>query len=306
VPADRGEVSGDGRGLRGEADAAEEEDGGGGGEGVKRGDRRADGAPSPRLGSEGLFRVRDRSYPRHFRVQITGPMTKDELERLAPALDRFQEAHFFLHGLEDYYHFADRFRWHLNAFLRALKEVPHLISMGLQNRPGFPQWYREKRDALSADPLVRHLADRRDFVVHRGMLKPRSRGFIGITEGRGMKLGIGVPIDPLSDSDEAMRRYLTAAAAGRDFLELLMDDEDSLPAVERRWGLEPFGDGDLVDLCAKAWLRTGTLVAAVMTELGGPELVPNLDCRHPIDAVRIRAYDRARLREGIVEGFRLR
>ena len=100
------------------------------------------------------------------------PVTKDEFERLEPTVDRLQEAHFFLHGLENYYHFADPFRWHLNTFLRAIKEIPQLISMGLQNRPGFPDWYRPKREALSADPLVGYLAQQRDFVVHRGMLKP--------------------------------------------------------------------------------------------------------------------------------------
>jgi len=68
---------------------------------------------------------------------------------LAPiesALDRFREAHFWIHTLEEYYHLADPFRWHLNAFLKSIKEVPQLIQMGLQNRPGFSAWFREERD----------------------------------------------------------------------------------------------------------------------------------------------------------------
>ena len=154
-------------------------------------------------------------------------MTKGEIARLSPALDRLQEAHFFLHGLEDYYHFADPFRWHLNTFLRAIKEIPELISMGLQNRPGFRDWYKPHREALTADPVVRYLAEQRDFVVHRGMLKPRSHGLIGITEGRGMKLGLGIPIDALADSDDAMKKYLAVVASKGDALELLMDDEES-------------------------------------------------------------------------------
>ena len=119
-------------------------------------------------------------------------MTEDESERLYPAFDRLQEAHFFLHGLEDYYHVADPFRWHLNAFLRAIKEIPQLISMALQNRLGFPDWYGPRREALAADALVGYLAKQRDFVVHRGMLQPRSQGVIGITEGRGMRLGLPI------------------------------------------------------------------------------------------------------------------
>ncbi|OMR58921.1 hypothetical protein AQ765_07200 [Burkholderia pseudomallei] len=123
------------------------------------------------------------------------------------ALDRFREAHFWIHALEEYYHFADPFRWHLNAFLKSIKEVPQLIQMGLQNREGFNRWYRQEREKLAVDPLMRFLADKRDFVVHRGMLVPNSHGSIGITEGRGFKLGLTFPVHPLEDSDDAMHRY---------------------------------------------------------------------------------------------------
>ncbi len=75
-------------------------------------------------------------------------MTQDELDRLSPALDRLQEAHFWLHGLEAHYHDAGPFRWYLKAFLRSIKEIPQLISMGLQNRPGFPDWFRSHKEAL--------------------------------------------------------------------------------------------------------------------------------------------------------------
>jgi hypothetical protein len=40
------------------------------------------------------------------------------------------------------------------------------------------------------------------------MLLPDSRAIVGITEGRGMKLGMGFPINPLDDSDVGIRRYL--------------------------------------------------------------------------------------------------
>src|ERR1043166_4381867 len=196
-------------------------------------------------------------------------MTQDELDGVSPALDRLQEAHFWLHGMEAHYHHADPFRWYLNAFLRAIKEIPQLISMGLQNRIGFPAWFRPHRTALDTDPLIKQLASDRDFVVHRGMLKPKSSGFLGITEGRGLKLGMGTAIDPLTDSDDAMRKYLGVALAHQDFLGLLIDDEDSLPCVERKWGLEVFADADLVDLCATAWLRTASVLTRVLEELDG-------------------------------------
>src|SRR5215467_5943318 len=67
--------------------------------------------------------------------------------------------------------------------------------------------------------------------------------------GRGMKLGFGIKITPLYDSDHAMHRYLAAG----DVLDILMPDEDSMPCVEREWRLPDF-DEELIDLCSRAWL----------------------------------------------------
>ena len=55
-------------------------------------------------------------------------------DKLTSALDRFQEAHFWLHMMEQHYHSADQFRWHLNVFMKALKEVPDLIAQGCRTR----------------------------------------------------------------------------------------------------------------------------------------------------------------------------
>src|SRR5262249_17931785 len=129
-------------------------------------------------------------------------------EKVSASLDRFQEAHFWLHTVEQYYHFADPFRWHLNAFLRAMKEVPQILLMELQGYRGFKAWFVGRRRALSDDPLLRVLSHHRDFVVHRGTLVPKSSAMVGITEGRGMKLGITFPVHALEDSDHGMRRYL--------------------------------------------------------------------------------------------------
>jgi hypothetical protein len=99
-------------------------------------------------------------------------------DKISSALDRFQEAHFWIHKLEDHYHDADLFRWHLNVFLKAIKEVPQLVIMALQNERGFPAWFKAVRALLSEDPLMSELSLNRDFVVHRGMLKLGSCGSV--------------------------------------------------------------------------------------------------------------------------------
>lgn len=183
----------------------------------------------------------------------------DNYQRIGSTLDRFQEAHFWLHMMQHFYHEADPFRWHLNVFQKAIKEVPQILQMELQNVGGFPVWFKSHRDALNRDELYSLLSKNRDLVVHRGMLIPNSRAMVGVTEGRGMKLGLTFPAHPLEDSVNAMTRYLRHAAKNGDFLGVLTPDEDSMPCVERRWGLEG-QDEEVVGLCAKSWLRVGEML----------------------------------------------
>jgi hypothetical protein len=226
---------------------------------------------------------------------LAHPLTKIE-----SALDRFREAHFWIHALEQFYHRADPFRWHLNAFLKSLKEVPQLLAMGLQNEPGFSEWFSAQRDQLMSDPLMRFLSKKRDFVVHRGILVPNSQGSIGVTEGRSFKLGIGFSVHPLEDSDDAMDRYLRSVGKGGDFLGLLVPDEDSIPCVRRIWRMPPF-DQEIIDVAAQGWLRTGETINAVVQWLGmAPEKL-SLGCRHSSQKVRFKLYDRDKLNEELAK-----
>jgi hypothetical protein len=218
------------------------------------------------------------------------------LDRIEPSFDRFREAHFWIHGLETHYHYAEQFRWHLNAFLKAIKEVPDLLQMDLQNEPGFPDRFREQKVLLSNDPLIAHFSKQRDIVVHQRMLLPNSLCSVGVTELRGMKLGMGLNVNPRADSDHAMHRYLAVAAERGDFLGILMPDEDSLPCVQRVWRLSGFGE-DIVALCARAWLRTGETVAEVVRWLGAEAPPLSLDCRHADQKVQFKLYDRDKLTE---------
>ena len=218
----------------------------------------------------------------------------NSIEAIDSALDRFREAHYWIHTLEQHYHRADPFRWHLNAFLKSIKEVPHLISMGLQNRRGFSKWFKSERDRLTADPLMNYLATQRDFVVHRGMLVPSSHGSIGITEGRGFKLGLTFPVHPLEDSDDAMHRYLHHVMEHGDFLQFLLPDDDSMPCIHREWKLPAF-DHELVELSSRAWLRTGETVNAVVAWLGAGPQELSLSCRHSSQQVQFKLFDRTML-----------
>jgi hypothetical protein len=233
---------------------------------------------------------------------MTTDPTEAALNKIHASFDRFQEAHWWIHAMELHYHEADLFRWHLSAFLKAIKESPLLLRQELQNHPGFPTWFRAQKKKLQADPLLRFLSEQRDYVVHRGMLKPGSRGTIGITEGRGIKLGISMPINPLEDSELAMTRYLYAAAdpKGRDFLGILVPDDDSLPCVQREWRLAPFQD-EVVDLVAKAWITVGETVTTTVRWLGAEVPDLSLTCRHSSQRVQFKLFDRKKLKKQLRE-----
>jgi hypothetical protein len=221
----------------------------------------------------------------------------DVYQKIGAALDRFQETHFWIHMLEQHYHNADPFRWHLNVFLKAVKEVPQIVEMELQQERGFKDWYQSKKAELREDSLMKSLAKSRDLIVHKGMLVPNSRAQIGITEGRGMKLGLTFPVHPLEDSDDAMERYLRHVSDHGDFLGILIPDEDSMPCVYRQWHLEGF-DKEVVDLCAEAWFKLGAMLKNVLEWLGAkdiPEL--SLNCRHASQRVHYHLFDRNKLIE---------
>jgi len=174
------------------------------------------------------------------------------------------------------------------------------LLMELQNKPGFSEWFSTRRRALSADPLFAVLSKHRDFIVHRGMLVPESTAFVGITEGRGLKMGFRFPVHPMEDSDDGMLRFLTAAKKHGDILGILEPDEDSMPCVERHWRLSDFQE-DVGDVCARAWLRLGETVAEVLEWLGANRPSLSLDCRHASQQVHYRMYSRERLQEWMAE-----
>jgi hypothetical protein len=124
----------------------------------------------------------------------------DALDRIEASFDRFREAHYWIHGLETHYHEAEHFRWHLGAFLKALKEVPQPLHMELQRAPKFSNWFRDRRDQLNRDRLILYLSKQRDIIVHQRMLLPNSECVVGLTELRGIKLGASFSANPRCDS----------------------------------------------------------------------------------------------------------
>lgn len=217
-------------------------------------------------------------------MNINSCPNQEILKSLSSTLDRLDESAWHIRMMEQHYHYADRFRWSLNSFLRSLKEVVQLLTMDVQGRPAVVKWLKEEKEKLNDEPLIEFLFKQRDIVVHRTMLKPASSGMVGFTRGRGLKLGIGAPIDPLADSEDAILRYIYFAAKERDFLGILYTEEDGggeYTCVQREWRMDQFPDTELTKLASHAWNRVAKLTLNTATTLGASVIEPNFQLQNP-------------------------
>lgn len=217
---------------------------------------------------------------------------KEVFESLSSTFDRLEEAAWFIRLMEENYHFADRFRWSLSSFLKSLKEIMQLLTMELQKDKITSVFVKQKKTELSSDPLIKYLYRQRDIIVHKSMLKPASTGSVGFTKGRGMKLGIGMPIDPLSDSEEAVKKYIYLAAKDEDFLGILYKEEDGsgeYTCVERQWRLSEFPNIELTQLAATAWEKVAQALFDVAGTMGAKLIKPTFELDDP-NNVRFEIY----------------
>lgn len=215
------------------------------------------------------------------------------LKSIESSLDRLQEAAWFIRMMEEHYHQADQFRWSLNSFLRTIKEVLQILTMEVQSQKDVAAWLKGEKEALNGDPLISFLYKQRDVVVHKAMLKPASNGTVGFTRGRGLKLGIGLPIDPLEDSEIAILKYIHFAAKDKDFLGILYTEDDGsgeYTCVQREWRLDRFPDKEITQLAAEAWERVAGVTLGAATRLGADVVVPKFKLGNP-DRVQFEIYN---------------
>ncbi|HHG3266049.1 TPA: hypothetical protein ACPVX8_003790 [Vibrio parahaemolyticus] len=218
---------------------------------------------------------------------------KEIFESLSSSFDRIDEASWFIRLMEENYHSADRFRWSLNSFLRTLKEIMQLVTMEVQGNKQLSKLVAEKKSELSKDPLISYLYKQRDIVVHKSMLKPASSGTVGFTRGKGLKLGMGMPIDPLRDSEEAIKKYIYCAAKDKDFLGILYTEEDGggeYTCVKREWKLAQFPDDELVQLVAIAWEKVAQAFFDIAGTMGAQLIKPTFELTNP-NIVQFQVYN---------------
>jgi hypothetical protein len=205
------------------------------------------------------------------------------------SLDRWQECHWYLHQMEGNYHEPEPFRYSINAFLRAVKEVPQALLNDVQRHPAIKARIKPLQDAVSKNVLLYTLGKRRDFIVHHGALNLKSRGQIGTTEGAKIKFTFPFAVHPWETSNEAYERYKALCRTDK-FIRGLGPDCDSAPALWRTWMIPEFPDRDLLDVAFEAWMRLGELLSGAVEAFGGEKLDLRMSCRHDPASVRIKRF----------------
>jgi len=209
-----------------------------------------------------------------------------EHSKIEAALDRWSECHWHIHQLEANYHNPDAFRYALNSFMRAVKEVPQILKMELQNLPEYRSTLKPILKALGDDPLMNLLHKKRDFVVHQGMLNVLSKGSVAATEGRIVKMSMGLPVQPWESTVDAYERFKAICRTNKVVRGLLGPDCDSWPMVRREWHIPEFPDTELLELSIDAWQIIGESLSKILVALGGNPLDLSFSCRHDPEKVK--------------------
>lgn len=208
---------------------------------------------------------------------------------VASSLDRWHECHWHLHQMEAHYHEPDAFRYSLNAFIRAIADVPEMLTKNLERRDAARQVIKPKLAQLRATPLFSILHKHRNFIVHQGMLEVESQGAVYAMEGSKVKLSFPFRVEPWESSDDAYERYKQVCRTDK-VMRGLGPDCDSSPALVRTWMICEFPGRNLLEVAFDAWTLVGQLLSETVVALGGEALDLSMPCRHAPELVRIKRY----------------
>ena len=176
-----------------------------------------------------------------------------------------------------------------------------MLKMDLQNEADYRSFIKPLVDSLRQDQLLNTLGEKRNFVVHQGMLEIKSKGSAGSTRGNAkIKMGVGFNVPAWESSDDAFLRFAKSCERHKDFRGLLgLDDDDLFPCIQREWLLKEFGDRDLLELAIDAWRKTGAIISQLVVHFGEQPLDLSLSCGHAPEQTRMKIYTRKQFRDAM-------
>ena len=197
---------------------------------------------------------------------------------LAETDDKFSEAHYFIDRMMVEYHNPMAFRYNLNAFLQALRNVTFVLQKDLSHREGFKEWYPERQKSMGEDPLLRKFTAGRNVVVKQRSLEINSKAKIGFFRWRTLKIGFPIDVPVYATSEHLVKNI--APIGG------LIDPEHSATGeqygVLREWYAPELGECNVVTLCDLAWVKIGQ-VLSIAHDFAGWHSVPPVEHGHKVE-----------------------
>ena len=173
-------------------------------------------------------------------------------------MDKYWEAKYFLFAMIDNYHDPHAFRYNLNAFIQALRNVTFMLQSEETKPPEFVEWYAARTAAMADDLRLRRMVKARNCVVKQQMLESASTLRIGVFQGRRFKLGVGGDVEHFRTSEELLSR------AQGFYAGFMIDPEHSHVGeqigVQREWKVPAIGEGEVVEECAAALRSIAVIV----------------------------------------------
>ena len=197
---------------------------------------------------------------------------------LAETDDKFSEAHYFIERMMVEYHNPMAFRYNLNAFLQALRNVTFVLQKDLSHREGFKGWYSDRQETMSEDPLLRKFVVGRNVVVKQRSLEINSKAEIGLFRARTLKLGFSMNV-PVHASSKHIVENITPISGLIDPEHFAIDEQYG---VRREWYAPELGEGNVITLCDLAWVKIGQVLSGAH-DFAGWHSVPPVEHGHEVE-----------------------
>lgn len=198
---------------------------------------------------------------------------------ITATVDKYWEAWYFLLGMCNNYHDPYAFRYELNAFVQALRNITFMLQSEDSRPPSFGDWYASQQEKLRSDVHLKRLVGVRNIIVKQSMLATSSKAHLGLFRGRRFKLGMNMELDPFQDSRALLEK------TAKFMIGFMIDEAHSAigeqVGVHRTWIVPDIGANEVTGHCIEALSKIGKLLeeahALWNTEFDATFQLPNLD-----------------------------
>lgn len=115
--------------------------------------------------------------------ESAGEMRPEERCPINGTHSRLHQTHLLGHQVQREYQNPEGFCANLNAAVQGLRSVTFVLQKEQEAIPGFEPWYKEWRERLKQDPLMKWLIDARNRIEKQGDLQTHSSARISLLAG---------------------------------------------------------------------------------------------------------------------------